>query len=113
MATIQQIQRGLTLFIDNDVCAAFTGWQKAVVGGCGGLIAAGVPSLVKTYCSHPLVAAIGLYDPESETVNLEAVYDAIVPKLGAEKIPVNLPMIGTMRLGKEEFDSLMRYIKGG
>ena len=111
MATISQIQRGLALFIDNDVACAFSGWQKAIVAGCGGLIAANVPALVKTYGTHPLVSAIGLYDPESNTVNIDALYNAIVPKLAAEKIPVTIPKIGTIKIGKEEIDSLMRYIK--
>lgn len=113
MATISQIQRGLTLFIDNDLAAAFTGWQKAVVAGLGGLVASNIPALMKTYGTHPLVTAIGLYDSESNTVNIDAVYNAIVPKLAAEKIPVTIPKIGTIKIGREEFDALMRYIREG
>jgi hypothetical protein len=111
MVTVSQVQRGLVLFIDNEVASAFNGWQKAVVAGVGGLIASNIPALVKTYSSHPLVSAVGLYDCNSNLLNIDAAYNAIVPKLGPEKIPIDIPKIGTIKLGKEEFDALMRYIR--
>lgn len=111
MATISQVQRGFALFVDNEVASAFTGWQKAVVAGCGGLIAANFPALVKTYGSHPFVSALGLYDAECNTLNIDAAYSAIVPKLAAEKIPIDIPKIGTIKIGREEIDILVRYIR--
>ena len=111
MVTITQIQRGFALFVDNEIAAAFTGWQKAVVAGAAGLLAANLPNLVKVYGAHPLVAALGVYDANSGMVNVDALYNAFVPKLGAEKIPLTIPKIGTIKMGKEEIDILIRYIK--
>ena len=111
MVTISQIQKGFVRFVDNEVAAAFTGWQKAVVAGAAGLLAANFQNLVNTYTSHPIVAALGVYDPQSGTVNIDALYSAFVPKLGAEKIPISIPKIGTIKMGQPEIDVLMRYIK--
>lgn len=111
MVTITQIQRGFALFVDNEIAAAFTGWQKAVVAGAAGLLAANLPNLVKVYGAHPLVAALGVYDANSGMVNVDALYNAFVPKLGADKIPLAIPKIGTIRMGQPEIDILMRYIK--
>ena len=111
MATIQQVQRGFVNFVDNEVAMAFDGWQKAVVAGAAGLLAANLPNLVKVYGSHPMVAAMGVYDPAANSVNIDALYNAFVPKLGAEKIPLSIPKIGTIKLGRDEIDALMRYIK--
>jgi len=111
MVTITQIQRGFALFVDNEIAAAFTGWQKAVVAGAAGLLAANLPNLVKVYGAHPLVAALGVYDANSGMVNVDALYNAFVPKLGADKIPLTIPKIGTIRMGQPEIDTLMRYIK--
>ena len=90
---------------------AFTGWQKSVVGGAAGLLAANLPNLVKVYGNHPAVAVLGVYDAESGSVNIDALYNAFVPKLGAEKIPIAIPKIGTIKIGKEEIETLMKYIK--
>ena len=108
MVSIPQIQRGFTLFIDNEVAMAFTGWQKAVVAGAAGLLAANLPNIVKVYGTSPLVAAMGVYDANSNTVNIDALYNAFVPKLGSDKIPITFPIIGIIIMGQPEIDSLMR-----
>lgn len=111
MVTISQIQRGFVKFVDNEVAVAFTGWQKAIVAGAAGLLAANFPNLVNTYAAHPIVAALGVYDPQSGSVNIDALYNAFVPKMGQEKIPITIPKIGTIKMGQPEIDALMRYIK--
>lgn len=111
MATLLQVQRGFVNFVDNEVAAAFEGWQKAVVAGAAALMAANLPNLVKTYGSQPLVAALGVYDANSGNINIDTLYNAFVPKLGDEKIPLTIPKIGTIKMGRKEIDTLMRYIK--
>lgn len=111
MATIAQVQKGFIKFIDNDVAGAFEGWQKAVVVGGATLLAANVPRLVDVYGSHPMVFALGVYNAEAGTIDVDTLYKAFVPQLGAEKIPISLPRIGTIKMGKEEIDRLVRYIK--
>ena len=81
------------------------------MAGAAGLLAANLPNLVKVYGAHPLVAALGVYDANSGTVNVDALYNAFVPKLGADKIPLTIPQIGTIKMGQPEIDILMRYIK--
>ena len=111
MATISQIQRGFVAFVDNEVAGVFDGWQKAVVAGAAGLFAANFPNMAKTYGKHPLIVAMGIYDPPSGTVNIDALFNAFAAKLGNEKIPISIPKIGTIKIGKDELETLMRYIK--
>ena len=111
MVTVSQIQGGFARFVDSEVAVAFSGWQKAVVAGAAGLLAANFPNLINAYCNHPLVAALGVYDANANAVNIDALYNAFVPNLGTNKIPIAIPIIGTVKLGREEIDSLMRYIK--
>jgi hypothetical protein len=111
MATLLQVQRGFVNFVDNEVAAAFEGWQKTVVAGVAGLMAANLPNLAKVYGSTPFVAALGVYDQNSGNINIDALYNAFVPKMGTDKIPIAIPKIGTIRLGRDELELLMRYIK--
>ena len=111
MATISQIQRGFTAFVDNEVAPVFNGWQKAVLAGAAALLAANLPNLVKVYGASPMVAALGVYNLEAGTVDIDKLYNAFVPHIGTDKIPVSIPKIGTIRLGKEDIDILVRYIK--
>lgn len=111
MASIAKVQRGFATFVDREIASAFDGWQKAIVAGCGGLVAANIPKLVTMYKDHPLVSALGVYDHQTESVDIDALYNAFIPHLGNEKIPVSIPKIGTMKIGREEIDALVRYIK--
>ena len=49
MATIEQVQRGVVRFVDNQVSTAFDGWQKVVVSGFAGLMAANLPKLMSLF----------------------------------------------------------------
>ena len=111
MANISQIQRGFVQFVDKEVAAAFDGWQRAIVGGAAGLLAANFPNLVKVYGANPFVAALGVYDAASGNIEIDRLYNAFVPKLGTDKIPLNIPKLGTIRRGQDELDMLVRYIK--
>lgn len=111
MATIKQVQDGFVKFIDGHLSGAFEGWQRAIVVGGATLLAASAPNLIKVYGNNPVVAAMGVYNHEAGTVDIDKLYNAFVPNLGNDKIPVTIPKIGTIKLGKEDIDILVRYIK--
>jgi hypothetical protein len=110
MATVEQVQRGFVRFVDTQVAGAFEGWQKVIVSGCAGLVASNLPKVIQTYADHPVVAMLGVYDQETGFIDIDTVYNAFVPKLGDEKIPIAIPKLGTIKLGRQEFDCLRRYI---
>lgn len=111
MVTISQIQHGFTKFIDQEVTAAFNGWQKAVVAGTAALLASNLNNIIASYSTHPLVAALGVYNQQDGFVDIDKLYNAYVPQLGSDKIPITIPKIATVKLGREEIDLLTRYIK--
>ena len=111
MATIYQVQTGFAKFVDKHLAGAFSGWQKALILGGSTLLAAGIPNLIKIYSSNPVVAAMGVYNPDAGTIDIDALYNAFIPNLGGDKIPISIPKIGTIKLGKEDIDVLVRYIK--
>lgn len=111
MATINQIQKGFTKFIDCHISGAFDGWQKALVIGGATLLAANLPNLMQVYGAHPFVSALGVYNPEAGTVDIDKLYNAFVPNLGSEKIPLSIPKVATIKMGREDIDVLVKYIK--
>ena len=111
MVTISQVQQGFAAFIDRHIAGAFNGWQKAVVIGGATLLCANFPNLVKVYGEHPMVAALGIYDRDAGTIDIDALYNAVVPHMGGDKIPLTIPQIGIIKLGREDLDALRRYIK--
>ena len=79
--------------------------------GSGQTLVMGITVLVRTYASHPVVAALGIYNPVSDSVDIDSLYNSFVPHMGGDKLPIVIPKVGTIRIGKEEIDLLMKYIK--
>lgn len=111
MATIQQIQAAAVRFVDQEIAPAFSGAEKILVSGGAALLIRNVNNIIQQYANHPFVSAMGVLNPSTGEINVDALYESFAPKFGAEKIPVKVPYIGTMKIGKEEIDKLYKYIK--
>ena len=111
MATINQVQAGLSRYIDNELLPAFEGWKKVLVGGGAALLLKNLPGIAGSYGSHPMVAALGVFNPQAHTIDVDALADAFLPRMGAESIPVTIPGGITIRLGKADFEKIIRYIQ--
>ena len=109
MASIQKIQQGAARFVDNEMVPAFAGAEKILIGGAAALLIANMENLVKQYAANPVVAMLGVY--KDGDIDVDALYQAFAPRFGAEKIPVKIPMVGTVKIGKAEIDKIHQYIK--
>ena len=109
MASIQKIQQGAARFVDNEMVPAFVGAEKILAGGAAALMIANMENIVQQYAAHPMVAMLGVY--KDGDVDVDALYQAFAPRFGKEKIPVKLPLVGTLKVGKAEVDKLYQYIK--
>lgn len=112
MVKVEDIQSGLTKFIDRDIAPSLTGWDRVIIAGGGGLLAAKLPQLLSAYAKSPVFAAIGVFDAGSNEIDVDALYAAMKPYLGAEAMPVKIPAVGiTMKIGRKELENLLAYIK--
>lgn len=109
MIPMDKVQRGLAAFIDRELAPSLTGWDKVLVAGGAGLAVAKLPNLIAQY---PIVTTMGIYNKENNMVDIDALYQAAAPYIGVEALPVKVPMLGiTVKMGKQEIDTLYRYIK--
>lgn len=112
MVTIAQAQRGITAFVDREVVPRLSIAEKVVVGGGAGLVTAKLPEVLNKYADHKLVSALGLYDRENGEIDIDAVYNAAKPYIGADPVPVKIPFVGiTLKFTEREFETLYKYIK--
>lgn len=111
MVTIAQVQTGFAKFLDMQLASAFSGWQRAVVLCGGTLIARNLPNLAEQYKTHPIMALSGVYNAEDGTYDIDALHEGLAAHIGDSKIPITLPGLGTIKLGREDVDTLCRYIK--
>ena len=115
MASISQVQKAAARFIDEQISVSLTGWDRTLVCGTGALIAAGLPKILALYADSLYVrvaTAIGAYDPVNNIVDVDLLYSTYSPYFSGDKFPVRIPIINkTIKIGKNEIDTFVRYIK--
>lgn len=111
MASIQQIQTAASRFVYSDIAPALSWGEGVLVTGFADLMISNAANLVQQYTTHPMVAAMGVYDAATGDINVDALYQTFGPKFGNEKIQLKLPMVPTIKIGKAEIDRLYQYVK--
>lgn len=111
MVTIAKVQQGVAKFVDVEVIPRLSVMEKLVVGSSAGLITAKLPEVLGKYTDNKIFSAIGLYDEEHGEVDIEALYNAAKPYIGADPIPLKIPIAGiTLKFTQREIDALYKYI---
>lgn len=111
MVTIAQVQKGVAKFVDVEVIPRLSVMEKLVVGSGTGLITAKLPEILGKYADSKIFSGLGLYDAEHGEIDIDALYNAAKPYIGADPIPVKIPFVGiTLKFTQREFDTLYKYI---
>lgn len=112
MASMEKVQAGIAKFIDREIAPSLSGWDRVIVAGGGGLLAARLPNILAAYAQKPLVAAMGVFDENTGEVDTDALYAAAKPYMGTEPLPLKIPLLNiTIKVGKKQLDTLYAYIK--
>lgn len=114
MVSMDTVQSGIAKFIDRDIAPSLNGWDRVLIAGAGGLLTANIPNIIAQYAEHPMFKALGVYDKERNTVDIDALYKAAKPYMGADALPIKIPVVNiTIKIGKKEMDTLYTYIQEG
>lgn len=114
MIPMETVQSGIAKFIDRDIAPSLNGWDRVLVAGAGGLLTANIPNMIAQYAGNPVVSALGVFDKERNMVDIDKLYNAAKPYMGAEPLPIKIPVVNiTIKIGKKELDTLYAYIQEG
>lgn len=114
MIPMESVQAGIAKFIDREIAPSLSGWDRVLIAGAGGLLTARIPDIIAQYADNPILKALGVYDKERGMVDVDALYNAAKPYIGAEPMAIKIPVAKmTMKVGKKELDTLYAYIQEG
>ena len=109
MVSMDKVQRGVATFLDRELMPTLEGWDKVLVGGGAGLAVAKLPKIINMY---PIASTLEIYDKASNQVDIDALYNAVMPYMGENALPLKIPYLGlTMKIGKPQIETLYKYIK--
>lgn len=111
MVTFQQVQAGITKYLDNEIVDQISGWQKWVVGAVSSIALTNSESIFDNLKSNKLIVMLGIIDVE-DMVDIDVLHTEFkrqAKESGA--ITFNIPMIGTLTLNEGDVDKIYQYIK--
>lgn len=114
MVGLNQIQRGFTAYIDNEVSPKLSGLQRLMVSGGGGVLAARLPALLQAPSAKSMLGAVSLTD-ENGNVDIDVLYAEFKRALQQSgSITIDIPMPFqpplTMKINDADLDNLYQYI---
>lgn len=113
MVTVNQVQAGVTRFIDTDILPHLTGVKKIGLGIYSALAAQNVTGMVMKYKDHPAIDVLNVVDKEGN-VDIDRLYQAAAPMFAnGERHTITIPLIGDMTIDKTDLEKLYRYVKEG
>ena len=110
MVSIEQVQNGIANYIDAEIVAKMTGWQKWAVGTAAGVVLQRAPKLYEQARSHPLIQAMGLIDGEG-MIDADTLHKELKVQAQSGPISVDIPMAGTVKFSEADVDKLFAMIK--
>ena len=105
MVPMENVKSGLARFVDREIAPGLSGWDKVIVAGGLAVMIKNLPNVIAKY---PILSTLGVSETE---VDIDTLYEAASPYVN-EKMPIQIPVIGiTLKIGKQELDSLYKYVK--
>lgn len=109
-ANIQKVQNGLIKFIDTEILNHLGSWQKIGFGAGSALLIKNLPQTIENYANHPTIAMFGIIDKD-KNIDIDALHDALIDNFTSEGEYVNIPLIGRIKITKQDIETLYNLIK--
>ena len=101
MIGFNQLQNGISRYIEAEITPQISGWQRIVVATGAGLLLSKLPDKLR---SLPL----GLVD--ADKVDVDAIYTEARKHLSSP-VSVDIPGIGSISFGASDLDKLYSYLR--
>lgn len=114
MVSLDQIQKGLTAYIDNEIAHKLSGIQRLIVSGGGGILASRLPALLQAPSVRSMLDTVSLMN-ESGSIDAEVLYTEFKRALQQSgPITIDIPMPFqpplSMVINDKDIDDLYQYI---
>lgn len=109
MVSFDKVQRGVAKYLDEELTAKLSGWQKWVFGAGAAMFISNSAEMVDRYKDNEIVKALGLIGPD-RSIDVEKAYMALKAQAAKGPITIDAPMLGGVTLDASDVEKLYRCI---
>lgn len=110
MYSYSQVADAISKFIDTEIIPTISGWQRWVVGGGAGLFLSNSSNVFNEMKTNEIVKMLGIID-ESDRINVDKIYRELKKQAHTTDINIDIPLVGSVRLGEQDLDRLYNIIR--
>lgn len=110
MVTLEQVKAGLAKYIDKEMLPHLNGFAKIGLGAYSALAMSNLGAVLMKYKDAPAVSILGVIDEEGN-VDIDKLYDAVIPVVANEKLSFDIPVIGRYTINRMDIEKIYGYIK--
>ena len=112
MVTYNQVVNGMAKYIDQEIINKIQGWQRWALGAGAGIMMNKGTNIFNSLKMHPVVQMLEVID-ENDMIDIDTIYGEIRKQAEKGSATVEIPMVGSITLTKDDVDKLYRLIKEG
>lgn len=110
MVRSEQIERGFARWLDSELMPQMPqdGWKKVIAGTAASIMIKRGGQLVTALMQNPIVVALDI--SRDGEIDLDIIRDEMKKNMTDAGLVIDLPLIGNLRLYKNDLDTLYAYI---
>ena len=110
MASLGQVQAGITRYLDEEFINKMVGWQKWVFGSFAGIILLRIEEIFNNLKNNEAVKMLNIID-EFDNIDIEVLHREFAKQARKGAITISLPIAGSVTLNSTDVDKIYQYIK--
>ena len=112
MVTYNQVVNGMAKYIDQEIINKIQGWQRWALGAGAGIMMNKGTNMFNAFKAHPVVKMLEVID-DNDMIDIDTIYGEIRKQAEKGSATIDIPMVGSITLTKDDVDKLYRLIKEG
>lgn len=109
MVKYNQVVKGLTNYIDSEILTQITGFKKVALGVASSIAIKKADNIYKLIKDNKIIKTLDIVDKDGN-INIDLLKDEIIDQMGEEKYNIDIPMIGTLKINKNDIEKVYDYI---
>lgn len=112
MVTTSQIEQGIATWLDTELMPQLQmdGWKRVVAGAAMGVIVKRSGQMLDNLASSPLFTSLEI--SKDGEIDIDIIAEELMNATPDQGFTIDLPLIGTMTIHRQDIDNLHRMIKG-
>lgn len=109
MISINQVQSGLSRYLDSEIIPKLSGWQKWIFSAAATAYISDAAKVVEKVRTSVALSPLGLVD-DANNVDVEKIYQHLRPVAERCPAPITIPGMGTITLTVNDVDMMYNCI---